>query len=172
MAATAGVGAFVVALLGYNAFISKVEPVASPKPEIASDAELLDDSTPLERLKKKGWKPQVEAPAAWVEPTPAPSVTRQTPPPSTTNETGTQADVAEAEEAVIRTMKDPDSAIFGEMTYVDKDHACLTVNGKNTFGGYTGDQQAYLKRINGSWVSQFIHEGPKSICLEVNRREA
>ena len=53
-----------------------------------------------------------------------------------------------------RNLKDPDSAKFGEVVVIDigeKDEAgnsmrwaCVTVNAKNSYGGYEGDQQAIL----------------------------
>jgi hypothetical protein len=74
-------------------------------------------------------------------------------------------DGLEAQQAVREIMKDPDSARFGEMTYKDNNNICLTVNGKNSMGGYTGDQEAYIERINGKLVAKFIIQVPKSLCM-------
>lgn len=50
-----------------------------------------------------------------------------------------------AEKAVKDSLKDPDSARFGKFYMNDKTRAgCLTVNARNSMGGYTGDQQAFL----------------------------
>jgi hypothetical protein len=54
--------------------------------------------------------------------------------------------------AVLTSLKDPESARFGKFTLVTSEHACLTVNAKNGFGGYTGDQQAYaVKSAANGW---------------------
>lgn len=57
-----------------------------------------------------------------------------------------------AEEAVRANLKDPDSAKFGDFYYNDKTKkGCLTVNARNSMGGYTGDQQAYVKHTDDGW---------------------
>jgi hypothetical protein len=43
-----------------------------------------------------------------------------------------------AEKAVLASLRDPDSAKFGKFTLVGQDRACLTVNARNSVGGYTG----------------------------------
>ena len=72
------------------------------------------------------------------------------------------------QEAVLSSLKDPDSAKFGKMTRVKDKGACLTVNAKNALGGYTGDQQAYLMKTENKWEVFQIegglgHEG----CIEI-----
>ena len=58
---------------------------------------------------------------------------------------------AQAREDFRATMKDPDSAKFGRFQ-TKGSKACLEVNGKNAFGGYTGMQTAFLKRDEkGKW---------------------
>lgn len=57
----------------------------------------------------------------------------------------------EAKEAVLQRLKDPDSAKFGNFTLIDDERACLTVNAKNAYGGYTGDKEAWLNKIGGEW---------------------
>ena len=57
-----------------------------------------------------------------------------------------------AEEIVRQSLKDPDSARFG--TFYSNDstkRACLTVNAKNSMGGYTGDKQVELQRDPQGW---------------------
>lgn len=58
---------------------------------------------------------------------------------------------AEAQKAVLAGLKDPDSAKFGKFTLVSENLACLTVNAKNSMGGYTGDKEAFLKKVGGKW---------------------
>jgi hypothetical protein len=63
------------------------------------------------------------------------------------------------QEAVRASMLDPRSAIFGEMSYtVSGNSGCVTVNGKNTLGGYTGNQQAIVRKNvqTGSWRTTTI----------------
>ena len=61
-------------------------------------------------------------------------------------------DEAAAKKAVLGRLKDPASAKFGKFSLAGKKGACLTVNAKNSMGGYTGDQQAYLlKEGENSW---------------------
>lgn len=55
-------------------------------------------------------------------------------------------DEAAAKKAVLEMLKDPDSAKFGKFSVVGTKGACITVNAKNSMGGYTGDQQAMLSR--------------------------
>lgn len=70
-------------------------------------------------------------------------------------------------------LKDPDSAKFGQFTSrtenaagVSENAACLTVNARNSLGGYTGDQQALLLKEKGIWrlvsISMETHEN----CIE------
>jgi len=63
-----------------------------------------------------------------------------------------------AQKAVLRRLKDPDSAKFGAFTLIDDTHACLTVNARNTYGGYTGDQESWLTKLGGEWQVLDIKE--------------
>lgn len=63
---------------------------------------------------------------------------------------------SEAKKAVLENLKDPDSAKFGKFTQVGEDRACMTVNAKNSMGGYTGDQQAFLNKVDGRWETYFM----------------
>lgn len=61
---------------------------------------------------------------------------------------------ASAEETVRETLKDPESARFGEFYYNDKTkRACLGVNAKNSMGGYTGEKSVMLERDGDRWVA-------------------
>ncbi|MCX7140800.1 MAG: hypothetical protein NT123_06820 [Proteobacteria bacterium] len=59
-------------------------------------------------------------------------------------------DEDDAKIAVLAALKDPDSAKFGRFKAYGE-QACFTVNARNSFGGYTGDQQAFLARTGGKW---------------------
>lgn len=65
--------------------------------------------------------------------------------------------------AVRSELKDPDSAKWGEV-YSYKNRACLEVNSKNSYGGYTGKQVAWLHTYDsgGDWYVDKIDEG---ICF-------
>jgi hypothetical protein len=75
---------------------------------------------------------------------------------------------AGAEEAVRTSLKDPDSARFGEFYYNDKRRlACLTVNAKNALGGYTGDKEAMLSYADGKWMYGGVLESSHKDCRDV-----
>ncbi len=80
---------------------------------------------------------------------------------------GCSSNQRSAEAAVRENLKDPDSARFGAFYYNDKTKkACLTVNAKNSMGGYTGDKQVTLKYVDGQWLSEGEEEiGPQD-CRE------
>lgn len=71
-----------------------------------------------------------------------------------------------AQRAVIASLKDPDSAKFGKFTRFGKDLACLTVNAKNSMGGYTGDQQAFLIELKDGWNVISISKGSQEFCID------
>lgn len=73
---------------------------------------------------------------------------------------------SEAKKAVLANLKDPDSAKFGKFTQVSENLACMTVNAKNSMGGYTGDQQAFLKKVDGKWEFYFTQDVSHSMCIE------
>lgn len=74
------------------------------------------------------------------------------------------AEIAYAKEAITRMMRDPDSAVFGDVFFVnDRKSAtgyyvpvvCGTVNGKNGFGGMTGQEHFVVvvsDAIQGMWI--------------------
>jgi hypothetical protein len=69
----------------------------------------------------------------------------------------------EIRKAVRDTLKDPDSAQWGEKI-VAKDFACIIVNAKGGAGGYTGREPVFLQKSFGSWsVAQTKNE---SVCAE------
>ncbi|EQB17813.1 hypothetical protein [Novosphingobium lindaniclasticum] len=70
-----------------------------------------------------------------------------------------------AEDAVRESLKDPDSAKFGDFSFNEKTQkGCLTVNAKNEMGGYTGDQQAHVMKTEEGWVTVAIADIPASLC--------
>jgi hypothetical protein len=59
---------------------------------------------------------------------------------------------SKAEAVVRQSLRDPDSAKFGEFYYNRKTKkACLTTNAKNGLGGYTGDSQVRLEKTGDGW---------------------
>ena len=88
--------------------------------------------------------------------------------------TGCDSDRRSAEAAVRAQLIDPDSAKFGEFQIVsspEEDKACLMVNARNTFGGYTGNQSASLFRKAGEsdWIVISTNDYPMARCLEIAR---
>ncbi|MCC2980052.1 hypothetical protein [Sphingomonas sp. IC4-52] len=78
-----------------------------------------------------------------------------------------------AEAAVRESLKDPDSAKFGDFYFNDKTKkGCLTVNARNSMGGYTGDQQAYVERTSKGWDVFGIAEIAPSMCREIHADQA
>lgn len=78
---------------------------------------------------------------------------------------GCSSSELEAKAVVLAQLKDPDSAKFGEFTEVGDKHACITINAKNSMGGYVGDQQAFLKKVDGKWDYLFIMNTSHASCL-------
>lgn len=80
-------------------------------------------------------------------------------------------DESAAQKAVRASLKDPDSAKFGKSTFVKgakgESYACLTINAKNSIGGYTGDQQAALMKAEGEWRVITINELDHASCIKV-----
>jgi hypothetical protein len=74
---------------------------------------------------------------------------------------------AEAKKAVLANLKDPDSAKFGKFTQVGEKLACMTVNAKNSMGGYTGDKQAFLEKVDGKWEFYFTQDVSHDMCIEM-----
>lgn len=82
--------------------------------------------------------------------------------------TGNSLAKSEAEIAVTNSLKDPDSARFGEF-YINKltGKGCLVVNARNSMGGYTGDQVAYISRNDGQFqVTDIKYDNIFDICKE------
>jgi len=72
-----------------------------------------------------------------------------------------------AEEAVRANLRDPESARFGNFYFNEKTKkGCLTVNAKNSMGGYTGDQQAHVQKTDEGWESIAITEVDLATCQQ------
>lgn len=73
-----------------------------------------------------------------------------------------------AEEAVRDILKDPESAKFGEFYYNETTRkGCLAVNAKNSMGGYTGDQWAYVEKTDKGWEAYTISDVSFDICKTI-----
>ncbi|KQT42519.1 MULTISPECIES: hypothetical protein [unclassified Methylophilus] len=67
------------------------------------------------------------------------------------------------EEVVQNHLKDPTSAIFKDYVASDgNQYACISWNAKNSFGGYTGWDVAFLKKENGVWIVESMKHAPCS----------
>lgn len=81
------------------------------------------------------------------------------------------SDTGAVKDAVTEGLIDADSAKFGEITIVNGDagkFACATVNARNSFGGYTGDQQVMLKDEGSdgwAWMGEGSEQSHQS-CVE------
>lgn len=72
----------------------------------------------------------------------------------------------EAEAIVRAQLMDPESARFGSFYFNERTRkACLTVNAKNSMGGYTGDQQAYVD-LGNKGQPAFFNDMSVAICRE------
>lgn len=60
---------------------------------------------------------------------------------------------------------DPDSAKFGEQV-IYLNHACVVVNAKNTYGGYTGNKTAWLERYGTTGDNWYYTETTETPCYE------
>jgi hypothetical protein len=71
----------------------------------------------------------------------------------------------DAKQAVREKLRDPGSAVFGEFSEANERLACLTVNSKNGVGGYTGEQQALLRKRDGKWTFYTVVDTTHESCL-------
>jgi hypothetical protein len=65
--------------------------------------------------------------------------------------TGCGSVESEVQEAVRKSLKDPESAKFGKFTLVNENGACIWVNARNSQGGYSGEQIAVVVRVAKTW---------------------
>lgn len=73
--------------------------------------------------------------------------------------------------AVLGELKDPNSAIFGDVI-VYKARACIGVNSKNSYGGYTGETVAHLKRLEPDQWRIDTMDGPLCSQEELAKLQA
>jgi len=70
--------------------------------------------------------------------------------------------------AVRESLVDPDSAKFGSVKYSKNgEAACVTVNAKNRMGGYTGDSQIIVEKIDGKWSAINDEDTSQDTCMQV-----
>lgn len=72
--------------------------------------------------------------------------------------------------AVEEGLKDPESARFGEFSVSSKgSHACISLNAKNSYGGYVGERQYYVYKVPGSkeWKSLIDSDENHQSCAEM-----
>ena len=89
-------------------------------------------------------------------------------------------DEASIKKEIKNNLKDPDSAKFGEFTIKGTGHknpqgqellmACVTVNAKNSMGGYTGNQEASLIKNGDKWEFSTFSEISHAQCLSISDR--
>ena len=72
-------------------------------------------------------------------------------------------------QAVRASLSDPDSAKFGRITFNSrKDLACVTVNAKNKFGGYVGDEVFFMAALKtGEWSRQSTVNTSHDGCVTI-----
>ena len=75
-------------------------------------------------------------------------------------------DESAAKKAVLESLKDPDSAKFGEFHKVGDEGACFAVNAKNSMGGYTGTKFMIMAKIDGKWEAVTSSDS-LAICTQV-----
>jgi len=86
---------------------------------------------------------------------------------------GCNSDQRAAERAVRENLKDPESARFGDFYYNKKTHkGCLAVNAKNSMGGYTGDQLAYVEKTDEGWQVYDIADISFDMCRKIHADDA
>jgi hypothetical protein len=73
---------------------------------------------------------------------------------------------SDGKKLVLQVLKDPDSAKFGKFTKIEDKVACLTVNAKNSMGGYTGNKQVSLVKNDGKWSVVTITDLSHDECLD------
>lgn len=73
----------------------------------------------------------------------------------------------EVRNAVLKGLKDPESAKFGAFKPVGSDGACIVVNARNSFGGYGGDKQAIVMKLEGQWFLVLTESLSEEQCIDM-----
>ena len=82
-------------------------------------------------------------------------------------------EVVSIQAAVRASLKDPESAQFGALTIAKDRYACLTVNARNSYGGYSGPREAALTKVaDGSWQVMKIYELVHPQCVDAIQKMA
>lgn len=75
--------------------------------------------------------------------------------------------LSEIKQAVLASLKDPESARFGQFTQVGDNHACIEVNARNSYGGYSGTTPFMVRKIDGKWTASTSLNFTYKICLSI-----
>ena len=78
---------------------------------------------------------------------------------------------SDAQKAVSDTLKDPNSAKWGDFERLG-DMACLGVNERDGAGGYTGESAFLLKHVDGRWEVTGDTDDSQERCVELITLEA
>jgi len=70
-------------------------------------------------------------------------------------------------QAVRRSLIDPESARFGDVFVLPNKHACVAVNAKNRFGGFTGTRMAFAGMFKGAWHPMVVHDVTIDKCISM-----
>ncbi|GAD62494.1 hypothetical protein [Aquipseudomonas alcaligenes] len=82
-----------------------------------------------------------------------------------------QSERVQLAKSVGSALKDADSAKYAEMDVIPKKFACVSVNAKNSFGGYTGFKSVLVAYIDIDWF--YLQEvGSHSLCHTVMTKMA
>lgn len=80
---------------------------------------------------------------------------------------GEESDI---QKAVKTGLKDPDSAKFGSYSVVTSKkggtYACITVNAKNSMGGYVGNKEAVVQKSKDGWDLLTTIDFGRDMCLQ------
>jgi len=83
-------------------------------------------------------------------------------------------DDEETKQAVLKILKDPDSAKFGQLTKVSAkkyEMACLSVKVRNSNDNYEENKQALLGRVKGKkWEAKYLSDASHEQCVELVRK--
>ena len=81
--------------------------------------------------------------------------------------TPSKKDASLIQDAVKLALKDPESAKFRTPIMMESKHgkgACIQVNSKNSFGGYSGFQTAMVFKLENTWVPTNIDDNGMDFC--------
>jgi hypothetical protein len=71
-------------------------------------------------------------------------------------------------EAVSNSLFDSESARYKDINLIPNSYACVEVNAKNRFGGYTGFQTMVVAYLNNSWSTiDSLKDASSAFCLDL-----